>query len=1504
LRPRAIQADAAPVAAPKSDLGFVTANKAPRLISMSVRGLDWAGRTRQVAVWGAGAALLGLGFLADGTPASELLAIGALFAIGIAACLGGAELSLAGRIPAPRSVTLSRHSRIEWIVAVGVVAIGAGLAIQSWFRPDALIATGDIPPPIGTAWLSRLFDPWVWGGSSLGEPSQLPLALPWAAVVGIVHWMGGDPVLSQRVWYTALYIAAGLGAFALFASLGMRPVAACIGAAVYLINPYVLSEVNINPVFMAAMCPLAAGPAALIAAGSNRLRLGVAAGLMALLAPILGYVFSNPPLLGLVLGVTIATPLLVAWTHGRRPAMRSLLALALAVPLIAAASTYWAVPSIQALGGFAGGHLASISSWDWTEIRSSVRNALWLNTTWAWHYPEYFPFAKTYEMPPLAVAKFVLPATAFAALAAGASYRSSRERFRGDRRMRVTVVLASVAIFILLLSTGTNAPGNVIFQPLYQLPYGWLLREPGRFLMLAALTYAGLVACVADEAFPARLRSVKMSDLANALPRAPLLAAAAVAILLTSFPIVTGQIVVDNRTTLPPSHVSVPAYWLQMASLVDGLKVQGNLVMLPPDDFYSMPYTWGYYGSDTFTVELFKRHVLVPNDTGYVANPQLTDAVNLMSETILQGRWRETEALARALNAPLVLVRRDIATPYPGRSIASPIGLSRALEGAPGFFLVDRIGALDLYQLRAPTQAIDIVPTFVTIDDPRPDLRLLSVLPTGAGLIAARSQPGIGSIVEAPPLDHWLAEGGKLVWREYGPPGWTYDIGELNTGTILSSPKATTSLGGYPFASVQRSASSTGSSVAVTITGRSAIANGDFGQGTWGPVGDCHAVSRDKPGPYLSATVLPHESPNGTAALQLSAVSDSACESRPLSWAGGPLVMRLMTRGVIGLPPRICLWESGPERCASLAAIPQHTDWATFTTTVVPDDGTKSLSLYLYADAAAPRTPTVTEYAEVTVLEVPSLPAFVLLGNPDVGAGPGPELLIQHSSFSKAWQSPAGQHVLVDGLMNGWVIPAGTNAGTPSYSPVGIIRAASWTSVGAALLALLLIVFSFPRVANAFRSPPGKLMGQPRRRSDELRSQELMSQSLGGSIVQASAGRVNGSEDTGHGHRAWLVSFGPVGAGSDGYLLRTESNARALANLGYMVDVLDISTEALSTRPFKDVVTHPAWSGIVRGRRILGPIDLLADLRGQLALAAGLLRHGAEMRAADVVVVEGGLMAPAFALAMFRRQRRPLFVFDLITLMSSLHRDTERGCSLSCKGRRLVWRVLEAACVNSADVVVAGSQQDARRLHGGRALVVPHVVLESGQATSTLAEDPDVIGFLGNGHVAPNREALAFIGSSVLKDERLRSTKCLVIGDADGYGPDWTDQMEFVGFFKDPSDALSRVSVCCAPMEGAGGVSTKVLAYLTSGKRTVCTPESAHGIAMPPKGLWVADRNSFASTVITALSTPWSPEDSQALRDWMIVHHGLPALSTAWLDALSIGSSNREGQGGDQADMS
>jgi len=1031
---------------------------------MSKRAESRVSLARRLATAAGVLTLLVLGFVPDGGLADRLGVV-ALVAFAFAAASGWLQLVSEGRPVQPvTDEVVNRNRRAWWLVTIAVVVV-AGVAVQTWVRPGTTIAGGDIAAPDGTAWIARLFEPWTWGGSTLGEPSQLPSALPWAAVISLVRVFGGNLEVAQRIWYTSLFIGAGLAALGLLASLRLGPIGSLAGTAVYLFNPYVITWVNTFDNYLATLVVVAAIPAALIAAGTGRLSARWSAALVAATAPLIGYAFLNPPLVGMIIAVLVTPPLVVVWVDGKAAGWRCMRALLLAIPLLFVASAYWTVPAFLHLSSGIPSAFTAVSGWTWTEGRATIHNALWLNTHWGWNFVEYFPYGGSYSVLPLSLLRFALPAIAFSALGL-AQLADIGHRFVRNRQLRLAVAASTVAVLLIVFSTGTNPPGNAIFMPLYNLPFGWLLREPGRFLMLVGLAYAVLTAVLVDALRPKvpvwELLSGRQLNLAaSRFAIAP--TALGIAVLL-GFPLYVGGFVPDTHPTLATwavsarqTHVQMPAYWPEMARFADGLPVEGAVLVMPPDDWYEMPYTW-YYGTDAFIVQLFKRRVLVPNTQTYTpASSGLIGAVNLTAQSILNKDWRQAETLVTALNAPLVLVREDIQAPFPNHSIPPPKALAEGLNASPNFVLVRKIGSLDLFSLRSAVAETEVGSPFRTVNTRTPDLRLLTLLAPNTALVSSASRAGVPNAVQAPPLEDWVAEGNTVVWQPPAPAGWTYRVADLDSTKVVPLDRAGAYAVGTAKAHVEYQPDAANNTVKVSVTGRSTISNGDFARGTWGPVGDCHDVARSQAQPNLNATVIGSAAPGGLPALQLSANLDTACEAQKLDWRGSPFLLSLMIHPLQGSTPRLCLWEDGPSRCASIPQVFDHAGWSVYRASVTPDPGTTSITLYLYADGGASGTRTVSEYADVRVVEVPALPSLALLADPKPGVTSPAQLAVIHSSFSANWHGPANsEHVLVDGMMNGWLIPMGSPGFTASYAPTSAIRAADWLSIAGLLLIVLL----------------------------------------------------------------------------------------------------------------------------------------------------------------------------------------------------------------------------------------------------------------------------------------------------------------------------------------------------------------------------------------------------------------------------------------------------------------
>jgi len=679
--------------------------------------------------------------IADGPGATRFANV-ALLALGVATALGFVESLRGDRAKPATRRRSSAHSSGSRTSALAVGAISA-FASQMWFRPGMAIAAGDVPPPNGVAWLSRLFLPWTWSGSDLGSPSALEQQLPWAFVVWVINVAGGSAELAERLWFAGFFTVATIACLALLRTLGIGPIGSVIGALAYAFSPFVVANLIPNPVVLVAFALLPALPTIVVLAAKGRINARTAVTFLAISGPLLGWTYVNPPTLGIVLAAVLITPLIAWWIYGPTGARRSLRVLAFGIPITILFSLYWIVPSVLQLQQAAFAQLAAVTDWSWTESRATIRNGFWLNTSWAWAYREYFPFAPAYEVYPLSILKFAPAIVAFGSLA----LRHERSP-SGLNLLRMSTAAAALALALIFLGTGTNPPGDVVFNRLYALPLGWLLREPGRFLIVADLAFAILVAITVQRLvqFDVLLSRVDTPNrfITSAITVIPLV----VLVLTPGMPLLTGAIVPDNRAPLPSMHVRMPNYWMEMASYINQMPGPGGILVLPPDDFYQMPYKWGYYGSDGFIGQLVSRPILIPGQQAYFpTSAQLLSVEELAANSITSYDWQLEGNLLGVLGTPWVLVRDDLDTTFAGRTFQSPASLVGALQQAGNFNLVHRSGPLWLFRLRgAHADEPFVAPHFATVNTLTPDLRVLSRLPDQTALVSRSPLAGVPTV--------------------------------------------------------------------------------------------------------------------------------------------------------------------------------------------------------------------------------------------------------------------------------------------------------------------------------------------------------------------------------------------------------------------------------------------------------------------------------------------------------------------------------------------------------------------------------------------------------------------------------------------------------------------------------------------------------------------------------------------------------------------------------------
>ena len=686
----------------------------------------------------------------------------------------------------------------------------------------------------------------------------------------------------------------------------------------------------------------------------------------------------------------------------------------------------------------------------------------------------------------------MLPVLAFAALVL-----PLRRADRGGR-LRLVAAAAGTSLFLVLLSTGTNNPGEVMFAPLYRLPYGWLLREPGRFLMAAGLTYAVLVACALD-ALPG-MRAPRLSW-RPAWSRIVVPAAAALVLLLAlvpAYPLIDGTVVTRPGDGLPGKLVAMPAYWADMATYINGLPGDGRVVVMPPDDFYQMPYRWGFYGSDGFIQQSLTRGALVPNGDGYTpASAQLRGVVAAISAAALAGDWTLLDRLLEAVHAPYLLVRSDLDTALPGRQVTSAKALTAAFDQAPGLRLAREAGALRLYRREPAGPLLSYTTSIATVESHNPDMRVLARLPQGTELVETGPQVGLPLVLPVPPVTDWTQSSTSLSVTIPAPSGWTYrlvstdatgkiqDVNPATLGRASSTPQPGGAAAGSraqpgpgrqvrPPVSAPPPSSNPGGTAPGTLsvtneestagpvtrlkmnTGANLVGSPGFAAFSQDEPGNCSNRSGAGPGQGLFASLL-DDAPGGGRAVRLRALLDSACIQRPLAASAGTLLLTMDVRNVQGSVPRVCLWEEALQRCAVTPDPPAERDWRHYSALVTPDAGAGALDLFVYADNDVRGIATVNDYANVAAVPVPAAPPIAVIGTPLTPA-PAGKLVTLRETDSTGWVTPAGaRRVVVDGMMPGFLLPPGVPAPAAiDYAPDRSISAAFGVSLISLGLLLLL----------------------------------------------------------------------------------------------------------------------------------------------------------------------------------------------------------------------------------------------------------------------------------------------------------------------------------------------------------------------------------------------------------------------------------------------------------------
>jgi arabinofuranan 3-O-arabinosyltransferase len=920
------------------------------------------------------------------------------------------------------------------------------LIVSRWFRTGTFIAGGDMGAFIRRGWEPEMT--WSWNHQITGAGSAAyTMARAFEFVlIRICRFVGLTEYSAQWLYYTCIYGLVGFGVAYLAGAFVRSQTGIVVAGAFGMLNGFFLTRLP-NPLNV-----ISVGSVALITGVAMRVALG-----RRMPAPIAGFALMptsflsfNPPMLVVAFAWAVAgTPLLAALLIGRRGAWRLLKWFALAVPWALGLNAWWLVPLAQSFTG-GGGATANATftdptNWSWSQVNNLPPNILTMVANWAWFLPQYLPFATDLDRPWWIWIRYLLPALVFVA-----PLVASR------RLRRVTLGLLVVILVFVFLAKGLRPPLAEINLFLYlHAPGFWLFREPMSKLGQLLVSFFAVMLAVTVEGLLLRLRLVAHHGrrrFGYAAAAAPVLLA-----LAYPYPLYTGGVMPDERPTQPSMHVRVAQEWWDVAEHIDADPRPGKVFVLPLDDYYQMPTTWGFFGADSIANLLIKHPVVQPKPDGYFGDvPGFAAGLRLIENALLAGDLEPVPRLLDSIGASRVIVRHDLVRGLPNRYFADDRILAAAMARVPGATLeVD--GLLQVWRLgdgSSPTvRTYDRV-----LDAPaRPDAGA-AVLGTVDSRTAIAARPDTSVAATSPQVDdtaavtpdvvHWpvpaVDEGSPETTVEV--PAGRYTVAQraraapalfprVDGGDLVLEDRTVVRIDGRAVsrrpalrvplpdgrrvlavkpAGTRRVVSldvdepapvPVGAATGLTllaadpepakVSGFSPVFDcNNYEPRLWRELGLSAEMSDSKEGPAVRLTASDH------AGCTRLIVSDAP--------AGQIYRVRMQYRHVSGPRPQICLWQSGAAGCELSNRLGLAKEWTPFEGMVTMDAG-GTLQIILHADVGrrlAP--PTVVEYRGVQVQ------ALEEVGSHEVWPPAVPETTVDLT---------AGEHRLrVDGGLSGSIL--------------------------------------------------------------------------------------------------------------------------------------------------------------------------------------------------------------------------------------------------------------------------------------------------------------------------------------------------------------------------------------------------------------------------------------------------------------------------------------------------
>ncbi len=908
------------------------------------------------------------------------------------------------------------------------------LATLTWFSWGRFAATADIPPFVRDSLAGEVTGTWSHQTTGAGSTSAAIVQLIEVVLIRGAGLVGLGAPFAQWLLYVGCFALCTFGAAYLAGAWVRRPVAVAAAGLLASFNVYLLVWLpNPLPSLAIGLTGLLAGMTARAASGRRISPLGFAAATV----PV-AYVALNPPWLL----VAILSVLLVAvgagLVGGRSALRRAWSMLIRALPWAVLFNLWWIVPFAQQLLSPAGQSFSAVTDirdWAWTHSRNTVTNVVTLNAHWAWNAADLFPYAQALGSGLRAKLHWLFPLLALAGVVLAT----------GRRRRLAALLVAAVGLVLLFLSTGLRSRhvGWVNLWLYDHVPGMWLIRDPASKLGVpTVLIYSSLAALAIDRVIALatrpstatwlhRFRPVRHAPrrLVSAVVTVPLVAVAAVVLGALAYPspMWTGSALPDSpHHEIPGTRVTIPAGWYRLADTVNRGPGAGKILTLPVNlRQYTVTTNWGYRGVDIIPAQLLKRPTLHLLPAGYYSElPVVKDLITEAQDALLTDDREQWRGALAALGVDTVIVRHDLKqASFDGAPSADADQLDAALAGIGQVNQVGQFGVATLYRVADPAGRVSAAgrPTGVQAPDPDSFVRLAGALPDDGIASTDPDQPVeafSGAVADSGDLNFTLANAGPYRFERTSTEA---SYRATVAGQRLRFTDAdTTTVDGRPLP--ERPALEMGVTdpnvVGLDVDGHLTAlpAGGDVVTVGSGTTVTAYAIQPGDPlrGPFRAAADcggVPNASSEGDP-LRLAVEWGRTCAAAPVDATGGAAYqIRFRVRSEGGAVPRVCLWQEGPARCATLPAPAAGSGWVDYTAVTRLSPNAVSSRLYLYAERGA--GPGVAEYRDVTVARLRTV------GTAALKPVPAPPLTVT---------LPAGRHTVTMRRQ----VPA--SVGTPEYA--------------------------------------------------------------------------------------------------------------------------------------------------------------------------------------------------------------------------------------------------------------------------------------------------------------------------------------------------------------------------------------------------------------------------------------------------------------------------------------